>query len=441
MHQWQKMTAVELGVGIARGEIDPMALCDVFLAAIEAHEFADRIYARQTPDRARSEAAAAQRRAKEGRRLSPLDGVPVSWKDLFDSAGVATEAGSRLLEGRVPAADAEVLHHATAMGLVCLGKTHLSELAFSGLGYNPMTASAPCVNDVAAVAGGSSSGAAASVAFGLAAGAIGSDTGGSVRIPACWNDLVGFKTTHGQVSLGGVVDLCARFDTVGPLARTVEDAAALYAVMGGSTVDLRGASLKGMRFGALQTIVLDDLEEAPRNAYAQAIATLEAAGVQVIAFDAPELRGPFEDAVTLYTAEAYGRWHQMIEAAPHKMFDNVRARFEQGKDVAASDYVAAWQRLDVARALWAETIAGFDAVIMPSAPIMPPNLARLESDTAYFKHANLMTLRNTRVGNLMGGCAITLPTGVPSTGIMLNAAANHDARLLRVAAAAERVLA
>lgn len=204
MQDWLWMTASDLGRGIGAGEIDPVALTQVFLDAIEGHELRDRIYARVTRERALAEAKAAAARAASGHRLSLLDGVPVSWKDLFDTAGVATEAGSKLLAGRVPDRDAVVLQAATAAGLVCLGKTHMSELAFSGLGYNPSTATPPCVNNPDAVPGGSSSGAAASVAFGLAAAGIGSDTGGSVRIPAAWNDLVGLKTTssgcHWRVS-------------------------------------------------------------------------------------------------------------------------------------------------------------------------------------------------------------------------------------------------
>ena len=193
------------GRAIGAGEVDPVNLTQAFLERIKAHELSDRIYARLTEDRAMAEAQAASVRAKAGARLSLLDGVPISWKDLFDTAGDGTEAGSKLLAGRVPDRDAVVLQNATAMGLVCLGKTHLSELAFSGLGYNPSTATPPCVNDVDAVPGGSSSGAAASVAFGLAPAAIGSDTGGwSVRIPSAWNDLVGLEDDPWAVVAGRV---------------------------------------------------------------------------------------------------------------------------------------------------------------------------------------------------------------------------------------------
>ena len=191
MEDWLTESAAELGRGIEAGRIDPVDLTETYFAAIENHPYRDRIYARLTGDRARAEAKAASERARAGLRRSPLDGVPISWKDLFDTAGVATEAGTALLKGRVPDRDARVLANATSAGLVCLGKTHMTELAFSGLGLNPVTASPPCVNDHESVSGGSSSGAATSVAFGLAAAGIGSDTGGSVRVPSVWNDLVG----------------------------------------------------------------------------------------------------------------------------------------------------------------------------------------------------------------------------------------------------------
>lgn len=219
MSNYLWMTAADLGRGIGRGEIHPVELVEQFLDAAQAHLRAKDIYARMTPRRARSMALAAADRAKHGQRLGLLDGVPISWKDLFDASGTACEAGTQLLKGRVPQKDAQVLEQATQQGLVCLGKTHMTELAFSGLGLNPKTATPPCVNNEAWVPGGSSSGAAASVAFGLAAAGIGSDTGGSVRIPAAWNDLVGLKTTHGRLSLRGVVPLCEKFDTVGPLTR------------------------------------------------------------------------------------------------------------------------------------------------------------------------------------------------------------------------------
>lgn len=442
MQEWLSMSAAELGRGIGRGEIDAEALCETYLQAIAAHPHAKRIYSVVTEDRARAEARAAARRAQLGQRLGPLDGVPISWKDLFDSAGVATEAGSQLLAGRVPETDAEVLRNATMAGLVCLGKTHMSELAFSGLGLNPRTATPPCINDHEAVPGGSSSGAAASVAFGLAACGIGSDTGGSVRIPAAWNDLVGLKTTSGRLSSKGVVPLCERFDTVGPIGRSVEDCALMLAALDGSgkPVDLRGARLEGMRFAALQTTVLDEIRDAPRAAYENAVERLHTAGAKIERLDAPEVAEAMPLSGLLFTAEAYGIWGETIAANPEVMFPPIRERFEGGREALASDYIAGWRKLNALREAWAARVAGYDAVLMPSSPILPPNAERLLTDDSYYVTENLLALRNTRVGNLMGLAAMSLPTGVPSCGIMLCGAAFGEERLLRVAAAAETAL-
>ncbi len=435
------MTAADLGRGIGAGEIDPVELTAAYLAAIDSHPLRDRIYARVTADRARTEAKAASDRANAGLRRSDLDGVPVSWKDLFDTAGTRTEAGTKLLEGRVPDMDARVLQNATAAGLVCLGKTQMSEIAFSGLGLNPMMETPPCKNDPDAVPGGSSSGAGTSVAFGLAAAAIGSDTGGSVRIPAAWNDLVGLKTAHGRLSLDGVVPLCLSFDSVGPLCRSVEDAGLLSAILGNETcADLAGTSLKGARLLILETIALDDLQDMPRDAFEGAVATLAGAGADVSRGAFPMLNDAFDLAGTLYAGESYGWWRDKVEAAPEKMFPQILERVRGGRNVGAADFVAGWNRLREIRAAYLETTAGYDAVIMPTAPVLPPNMARLLQDEVYYRTQNLLALRNTRIGNLMDLVSLTLPVGVPSCGIMFNMPKGDEARLLRLGAAAEGVL-
>ena len=441
MRDWLTMTAAELGRGIARGQIDPVTLCQTYLDAIDAHPDRDRIYTVVTPDRALAEAGAASQRAKAGQRLSPLDGVPISWKDLFDSAGTATEAGSKLLAGRVPDRDAAVLANATAMGLVCLGKTHMSELAFSGLGVNPSTATPPCINDPEAAPGGSSSGAAASVAFGLAAAAIGSDTGGSVRVPAAWNDLVGLKTTSGRLSLEGVVPLAPKFDTVGPLCRSVEDAALLLAALEGEKpADLQGADVEGMRFAVLKTIAMQDLRDAPKDAFEAAVALLEDAGAQVDRIDVPEVADAAALSGCLYTSEAYGLWRDIIEADPEAMYPEILKRFRLGRDFSAPDYIAALATLDTARIAYDRAMAGYDAILAPTVPILPPNLEKLASDGEYYVSENLMTLRNTRIGNLMGTCSITLPTATPSCGLLITCPPNAEELLLRIAAAVEETL-
>lgn len=438
---WQSLSASNLGRAIGDGEIDPVELTEAYLQACGAHAHRNRIYTMLTPDRALAEARAAALRARSGLRHGLLDGVPISWKDLFDTAGLPTEAGSALLKGRVPAEDAEVLARATRAGLVCLGKTHMTELAFSGLGLNPKTATPPNVNDPDLVPGGSSSGAAASVAFGLAAAGIGSDTGGSVRLPAAYNDLVGLKTTHGRLSLKGVVPLAESFDTVGPLTRTVEDAVHLLAVMeGAKPVDLTGAHLSGKRFLVLEPYS-SDVRDGPGAAFQSALDRLGAAGAHIETGNVPAIDEAMQTTLMLFTGEAYGTWGDVIEAAPEKMFDRIRERFRQGREISAPDFVAGWQRLRRLRQDWARETAAYDAVLLPTAANLPAHAQRLMSDDAYFVAENLLTLRNTRVGNLMGLCGVTLPTGVPSTGIMILCPPMAEPQLLRIAAAAEAVLA
>jgi aspartyl-tRNA(Asn)/glutamyl-tRNA(Gln) amidotransferase subunit A len=438
---WLWMTAADLGRGIEAGKINAVELTEAFLDAIDRHPEAKRIYSRTTPRRARSMSVAAADRAKAGQRIGLLDGVPISWKDLFDASGAPCEAGSALLAGRVPETDAEVLTAATAQGLVCLGKTHMSELAFSGMGLNPITATPPNVNDPKAVPGGSSSGAAASIAFGLAPAGIGSDTGGSVRIPAAWNDLVGLKTTSGRLSLRGVVPLCERFDTVGPLARSVEDCALLLAAMeGGKPADLAGASLKGARLLVLETMALDNVRAEPARGFEGAVEGLARAGARIETGKIPEVEEAMALSGLLFTAEAYGTWGKLIETAPEKMFPRVLERFRAGLAFSGPEYVAGWRRMNELRQIWNRKTAEYDAVILPTSPILPPEVQRMLDDKDYFNHENMLGLRNTRIGNMFGVSSLTLPTGQPSCGIMFFAGPMQEERLLRLGSAAERAL-
>lgn len=440
MNDWQSMSAAALGRGIGEGHIDPVELADAFLEAIAVHPHGPRIYARTCPDRAREEAVAARGRARSGARPGPLDGVPVSWKDLFDTAGLGTEAGSKLLAGRVPEADAAVVATAREGGMVSLGKTHLSELAFSGLGLNPVTATPPNIHDEGALPGGSSSGAAASVAFGLAPLAIGSDTAGSVRIPAAWNDLVGLKTTHGLLPDEGALPLCPRFDTAGPIARSVEDAALGLTALGGPAIDLDGASLDGTRLLVLEGLVLTELDEGIPTGFEGAVERLAAAGASISHATLAMVEEVFELA-TIFAPEAYGTWRGIIETNPSVMFPPILERFRSGATMSAADYVACWQRLESLRAAYLAATEGVDAVLLPTCPILPPNAAHLLEDEAAYTRANLLALRNTRVGSLLGLTGLTLPTRTPSAGLLLQGGPHAEGELLRLGAAAARALA
>ncbi len=445
MKDWLTMNAAALGRAIGAGEIDPRALAETFLDAIANHPEFERVYVRVTPARARAEASAAADRARDGLRRGPLDGVPVSLKDLFDTAGVETEAGSRLLAGRIPERDAPCVAALTAAGMVTLGKTHLSELAFSGLGVNPMAATSPNPRAPGCAPGGSSSGAAASVALGLAPVALGSDTGGSVRIPAAWQSLVGLKTTAGLIPTEGCVPLSPTLDTVGPLCRTVEDAAlTLAALTGRPPADLGGATLTGAAFLVPETTVLDAADPAILAAFEAALGALEAAGARIDRAPIPE----FAEALAvagrdgaIVNTEGYAVWGERIEAEPDKMFPMIRERFRSGRNFRADQIDRArlaFKRLS--RSYLART-AAYDAVLCPTTPNLPPPVDRLEADEDFYVAQNLLALRNTRLGNLFGLCGLTLPTPTPCAGLLMTGRPFDEARLLRLGAAAEAALA
>jgi aspartyl-tRNA(Asn)/glutamyl-tRNA(Gln) amidotransferase subunit A len=341
--------------------------------------------------------------------------------------------------------DAPCVARASAAGLVAIGRTHMTEIAFSGLGVNPVTATAPNVHngpDRDWAPGGSSSGAAASVAMGLAAAGIGSDTGGSVRIPSAWQNLVGLKTTHGLITLEGVVPLAAFLDTVGPLCRSVEDAAELTAVMAGAKApDLSEVSLEGRRIFVDETVMLVDCEEAPLRAFEEALARLQDAGAEVTRGAIPEFAEALPLTVPILAAEAWAEWGEHIEAKGELMFHQIRKRTQAGAGVSAAEHIRAHKTLEKLRAAYLARTAEYDAVAMPSAAILPPSVSRLMTDDDYYERINLMALRNTRIANLLGLCSLTLPTPEPGCGFMFYAPPFTEGALCRLGKAAEPVVA
>ena len=441
MSDFNSLTASELGDLIGQGEIDPVELTEHFLSRIETSPIGKKVYSTVTSQLALEQAKDAKKRAISGRRLSSLDGVPISWKDLFDIEGYPCEAGSELLAGRLANQNCEVYNLAEAQGLICLGKTHMSELAFSGLGLNPVRETPPCVNYPDSVPGGSSSGAATSVSFGLAAAGIGSDTGGSVRIPAAWNDLVGFKTTAGKLSLDGVVPLCRRFDTVGPLTKSVEDAARLFGVMSGREIRLPAPkAVKGLKLGILKNVAMENVVDLPKKAFESAIDKLKEAGASVSEIFVSSVDEAMDLTGLLYSPEAYATWKHKIEKTPDLMFTKILERFRSGANVLASDFICAWDKLMDLRQQYHSVVKMYDAVLIPTSPIIPPELDRLMNDGDFYNSQNLLALRNTRIGNLMGGCSITLPTDIPSCGLLIMGMPSQEERLLRLAQACELVL-
>jgi len=240
----------------------------------------------------------------------------------------------------------------------------------------------------------------------------------------------------------GSVPLCDRFDTIGPLCRSVEDAAELLALMeGGKAADLKGASVEGAKLLVLENVAFDDIRDGPLQGFNDAAAQLEKAGAHVTRGAVHAIGEAMPLSGILFASEGYGIWKDVIEANPDVMFAEIRDRFRSGANVSAPDYIAGWRKLDGLQAEWAAATAGYDAVILPSSPILPPNAERLMTDSDYYVTENLLALRNTRVGNLMGLCGVTLPTSVASAGIMFLGAPNTEERLLRLCSAAEAALA
>jgi aspartyl-tRNA(Asn)/glutamyl-tRNA(Gln) amidotransferase subunit A len=447
---WHEQTGVELGSGIGAGTIDPVELAEYFLERIAAEDADQRIFIRMAPERTRAEASAARARQKDGLRRGPLDGVPVSWKDLVDVAGVETTMATRALKGRVPERDALLLSRATHAGTVFLGKTNMTEFAFSGLGINTThgTPANACDPDTPRIPGGSSSGAGVAVARGLGPIAIGSDTGGSVRIPAALNGIVGLKTTIGALSTQGVLPLSPLLDTVGPLTADTADAAAMWSVLSGRPMaDLKSCDLKGRLFVAVDAPLWKGVDAGIDRACREGIAKLEAAGAAVEWRDVPELSEAMEAMISmggLVTTDAWSCWSDLIEADPDLIYPPMLPRFQSGTKQAGHDLLRLMRRLDELSASLHRKMAGCDAMIAPTVPATPPAIADLIDDLDAYTKANVMSLRNTTPGNLTKVCALTLPCGVDDhgmpAGLMLMQRANQEEALLRVGKAVEAAL-
>ena len=444
----RQSTALALGAAIESGTLSPVELVESCLSHITEAGLENAGFVRLTAQRARAEAAAASDRAAAGLRRGPLDGVPVSWKDLFDSAGTLTEGGSPQLAGRTPSLDAVVLRRAREAGLVCIGKTMTVEFALGGIGTNPHfgTPANAAMVDVPRVPGGSSAGAAVSVAGGHVPIGIGSDTGGSVRIPAAWNRLVGFKTGIGAVPRDGVLPLSPTLDTVGPLCRTVADAAHMFAVLANDTaLDLTHARVAGLRLLAATNLVSDGADPEVTAAMPVVLDTLRRCGATVAEAAVPEftdMHGLLQQHGGIVTAEGYVSCRHLIDGREAQIDPDVLARMEEGRAMSAVDFLTVRDASERLAGALARRLAGWDALVHPTLPILPPPLAQVTGDRAAYARANALALRNTRLGNVLRLAAITLPvTDSLPVGVTVARPAADNRILLRVAAAVEGALA
>ena len=379
---------------------------------------------------------------------SAFAGIPVSIKDLFDIRGQVTRAGSRALEDSPPAeADAPVVARLRRAGFVVIGRTNMTEFAYSGIGINPHygTPKSTWQRNVGHVPGGSSSGAAVSVADRMAHGALGTDTGGSCRIPAAYNGIVGFKPTQRRVPLEGGVPLSFTLDSFGPLARTVACCAVLDAVLADEPVTpLRPQPVKGMRLAVPTTVVLDELDEAVARTFDRALETLSRQGALIERIAVPEFLdvGVMQSKGGFAAAESYA-WHRYLIASKGDVYDpRVSMRILRGESISAADYIDLLHARKSLIARAAARLAPYDALVMPTCANTPPRIADLADDKA-FATANLRSLRNCTLINMIDGCAISLPChreGEVPVGLMLASSGGSDRRIFELAAAMEEVI-
>lgn len=417
------------------------ALAAIEAAGDEGRRIFTRIYTQAALDAAR----AADARADRGISLGPLDGRIVSIKDLLDVAGEPTLAGSAALRGAPPATqDATVVQRLRAAGCVVIGKTNMTEFAFSGIGINPHYGTPGNAHDAARIPGGSSSGAGVGVARGMAEIAIGSDTGGSIRIPAAFAGIAGFKPTQARVPREGALPLSYTLDTLGPLAASVEDCARADAVLAGEAWQpLPARQVAGLRIGVPRGWLLSESEPAVLAAFEQALQRLSAAGARLadLRLD-PWLQAPalLQQNGTLSAAEAAHIHHALLESAPGQLDPRVLARIRPGQSIPAPHYVGVLQaRAQLQRDFDAQ-VQDVELLALPTVPILPPRIADLQHDDAAFMAANGLVLRNPSVFNFLDLPALSLPmgqaTGLPF-GMMLVARRGHDRALLALAAAIE----
>ncbi|PPA75970.1 amidase [Achromobacter spanius] len=444
-------TLNDLTLALNEGRTRSVALTELALArAQDAAGEGARVFTKLYAESALAQARASDTLRAAGIVRSAVEGLPISIKDLFDIEGETTMAGSVAREGE-PAADAnaDVVQRLIAAGAVIIGRTNMTEFAYSGLGINPHygTPLNPYDRATGRIPGGSSSGAAVSVADGMAVAGIGSDTGGSVRIPAALCGLTGFKPSAWRVSMQGVLPLSANLDSIGPIAASVRCCAELDAILSGDGGPVPEAmALRGLRLAVPTTLALDAMDKHVADSFAAAVARLKEAGALVDEIAIPEFAevGGINSKGGFTAAEAWA-WHRDLIARAGKRYDpRVVSRIMRGQDMSAADYI---DLLD-AREAWVAAvdrrIAGYDALIMPTTPIVAPAVADLvASDEAYYA-ANGLILRNPTLINFLDGCALSLPCHAPDTapvGLMIAGSNGADRRILAVGLAIEALLA
>ena len=433
------------------GEVSSVDLVSDAFNSIESEEGeGERVFIRTFKNSAITQAAASDALRKMNVPQGPLAGIPISVKDLYDVEGEPTTAGSKAMADVVePAAkDATVIQRLRASGAIFLGHTNMTEFAYSGLGINPHfgTPLNGWERQRGHVPGGSSSGAAISVVEKMAIAALGTDTGGSVRIPAAFNRLYGFKPSIGRHPMEGIFPLGRSLDTLGPLARSVECCRIIDAVMAGEPItEAKVRPMAGLRFGILETIALDGLDVDVAGAFVRALEAISRAGARLerIRVDAINQYDDIAALGSLVGPEAYHLHRRFIENHAHDMDPRVHSRIAAAQQISAADYI---DMLDLRKDMIDRTeavIENYDAILMPTVAITPPEIKPLLSSDELYQETNRKVLRNTTIGNLLGAPAATIPVGASDTapvGLMLMGGQGQDAHILDMAASVDECL-
>lgn len=435
------LTAAQLGRAMRDKKTEPVEVAEHFIGRIADH--ADRsVFITVTAERARREAKASAARYAKGHPLGPLDGVPVAWKDLVDVKGAPTTCASELFRNRdVAEDDAPIVKNCAAAGMVVLGKVNLTEFAFSGLGLNPHYGAPinPYGGDAPRAPGGSSSGSAVSVAAGLAPIAIGTDTGGSVRIPAAFNGLVGYKSTQGHINKERVQALSLTLDTIGPLGQSVEDCVLMERVLRQQLVVVpRAAGLADLTLVVPENLVFEEAQDAVVANFEAALSKLSAAGVTITRRRFDVFDGMLESSAahgTLATAEAFYALGSHVDGPDGKQIDRrVVSRIERGRHQTAADYIAITETRRMLNQKLGAEMAGPTFLVMPTVAITAPEIAPLDADDDVFHATNMTALRNTMIGNYFDLPGFTIPSGTDAqglpTGVLFNAYTGQDELLM-----------
>lgn len=438
------LTIEQAAQALAAGTTTARALLEESFAAVAREPNAFMVLHH---DAARLAADAQDMLRRAGRSPGRYAGIPVAVKDLFDEAGQVTRAGSVALEGAAPAVeDSPVVARLQAAGMVVMGRTNMVEFAFSGLGVNPHygTPASPYDRATGRLPGGSSSGAAVAAADGMGFGGLGSDTGGSCRIPAALCGVVGYKPTASRVPLTGAYPLSFSLDSIGPIARSVGCCQVIDGIIADAPAHHAPLPLAGLRLAVLRNYVEEGLEDAVARAYAAALSRLSALGARLVDIRIAEIEAlPGVNATGGFAASEAWTWHHdLIDRAGERYDPRILKRIRRGEGMSAENYIAlSMARRELIAAVAPQT-AGFDAVLAPTCPLTPPAIAAVEDEAAY-NRINMALLRNTSVFNFLDRCSISIPCQKPGeapVGLMLTGENGGDGKLFAVAMAVEKAL-